>query len=135
MNLVRLAQAKSPWVLHYDASSCNGCDIETVACLTPLYDIERFGAVSIGSPKHADMLLVTGNVNHKSKRVLRNIYDQMTEPKVVVAIGICATSSGSFTRATMSWGSGPGRAGGCLHLGCPPRPEAIIDAIIMGWRS
>ena len=71
MNLIHLAQARSPWVMHYDASSCNGCDIETVACLTPLYDIERFGAVQIGNPKHADILLVTGNVNHKSKRVLR----------------------------------------------------------------
>lgn len=133
MNLVRLAQAKSPWVLHYDASSCNGCDIETVACLTPLYDIERFGAVSIGSPKHADMLLVTGNVNHKSKRVLRNIYDQMTEPKVVVAIGICATSSGVFHQSYNVLGGADQAVPVDVYIsGCPPRPEAIIDAIIMG---
>ena len=55
--------SKSPWILHYDGSSCNGCDIEVLACLTPLYDVERFGVLNTGNPKHADILLVTGSVN------------------------------------------------------------------------
>ena len=54
---------KSPWIMHYDGSSFNGCDIEVLACLTPLYDVERFGVINTGNPKHADILLITGSVN------------------------------------------------------------------------
>ncbi|MGE5404241.1 MAG: NADH-quinone oxidoreductase subunit B family protein [Candidatus Saccharibacteria bacterium] len=133
MGLFDLSRAKSPWVIHYDASSCNGCDIETLACLTPMYDVERFGAVNVGNPKHADILLVTGNVNHKSKRVLRNIYEQMSEPKVVIAIGICATSSGVFHQSYNVLGGADQAVPVDVYIsGCPPRPEAIIDAIVMG---
>ncbi|MGE5415612.1 MAG: NADH-quinone oxidoreductase subunit B family protein [Acidobacteriota bacterium] len=133
MGLFDLARAKSPWVIHYDASSCNGCDIETLACLTPMYDVERFGAVNVGNPKHADILLVTGNVNHKSKRVLRNIYEQMSEPKVVIAIGICATSTGVFHQCYNVLGGADQAIPVDVYIsGCPPRPEAIIDAIVMG---
>ena len=133
MNLINLSRARSPWVLHYDASSCNGCDIEVLACLTPLYDIERFGAVNVGNPKHADLLLVTGTVNHKSQRVLKNIYQQMTEPKVVVAVGICATSAGVFHQSYNVIGGVDKAIPVDVYIsGCPPRPEAIIDAIIMG---
>jgi ech hydrogenase subunit C len=133
MNLFDLSRARSPWVIHYDASSCNGCDIETLACLTPLYDIERFGAVNVGNPKHADILLLTGTVNHKSQRVIRNIYRQMTEPKVVVAVGICATSGGVFHQSYNVLGGADQAVPVDVYIsGCPPRPEAIIDAIIMG---
>lgn len=133
MGLIDLSRAKSPWVIHYDASSCNGCDIETLACLTPMYDVERFGAVNVGNPKHADILLVTGNVNHKSKRVLRNIYEQMSEPKVVIAIGICATSGGVFHQSYNVLGGVDQAIPVDVYIsGCPPRPEAIIDAIVMG---
>ena len=82
---------KSPWIIHYDATSCNGCDIEVVACLTPMYDVERFGVVNTGNPKHADIFLVTGSVNERNREVILNIYYQMPEPNVVVAVGICAT--------------------------------------------
>src|SRR5665648_1261257 len=87
---------KSPWVIHYDGSSCNGCDIEVLACLTPMYDVERFGIINTGNPKHADVFLITGAVNEQNKGVVKQIYEQMPEPKVVVAIGICATSGGIF---------------------------------------
>ena len=63
--------AKSPWLLHYDASSCNGCDIEVLACLTPKYDIERFGIINTGDPFQADILLSTGGANSQSARVVR----------------------------------------------------------------
>ena len=87
---------ESPWIIHYDASSCNGCDIETLACLTPLYDVERLGVINTGNPKHADIFLVTGAVNAQSKAVICNIYHQLPEPKVVVAVGVCAASGGIF---------------------------------------
>ena len=67
--------SKSPWLVHYDGSSCNGCDIEVLACLTPLYDVERFGIVNTGNPKHADIFLVTGSVNEQNKSVIKQIYD------------------------------------------------------------
>ena len=69
--------AKSPWVIHYDGSSCNGCDIEVLACLTPMYDVERFGIINTGNPKHADVFLVTGSVNEQNKAVVKQIYDQI----------------------------------------------------------
>ena len=87
---------KSPWIMHYDGTSCNGCDIEVLACLTPLYDVERFGVINTGNPKHADIFLVTGSVNAQNLPVVRQIYNQMLEPKCVVACGICACSGGVF---------------------------------------
>ena len=95
--------AKSPWVIHYDGSSCNGCDIEVLACLTPMYDVERFGIINTGNPKHADVFLVTGSVNEQNKDVVKQIYEQMPEPKVVVAVGICACSAGVFKQCCSSF--------------------------------
>ena len=88
--------SKSPWVIHYDASSCNGCDIEVLAALCPGFDVERFGIINTGNPKHADIFLVTGSVNEQNIKVVQEIYDQMLEPKAVVACGICACSGGVF---------------------------------------
>ena len=88
-------EKKSPWLIHYDGSSCNGCDIEVLACLTPLYDVERFGIVNTGDPKHADIFLVTGGVNAQNLPVVRQIYEQMPEPKVVIAVGTCASRASS----------------------------------------
>ena len=87
---------RSPWLLHYDASSCNGCDIEVLACLTPVFDVERFGIVNTGDPMQADIFLITGAVNAQNAPVVKQIYDQMIEPKVVVACGICACTGGIF---------------------------------------
>ena len=72
--------SRSPWVIHYDGSSCNGCDIEVLASLTPLFDAERFGVVNTGNPKHADIFLVTGSVNAQNLPVVRQIYSQMLSP-------------------------------------------------------
>ena len=88
--------SKSPWILHYDGSSCNGCDIEVLASLTPVYDAERFGIVNTGNPLHADILLITGGINSQNEEVVKQIYSQMPEPKVVVAIGACACTGGVF---------------------------------------
>lgn len=122
---------ESPWILHYDASSCNGCDIETLACLTPLYDVERLGVVNTGNPKHADIFLVTGAVNEQSKHVIRNIYHQLPEPKVVVAIGICAASGGIFRECyNISGGVDSVIPVDVYVPGCAARPEAIIDGVV-----
>lgn len=125
------ARINSPWAIHYNSGSCNGCDIEILATLTPRYDLERLGVKLQGSPRHADILICTGPVTLQSRDRLRRIYEQMPEPKFVVAVGSCAISGGAFH--------------GCYNVvgqiddvlpvdayipGCPPRPEAIIDGLV-----
>jgi ech hydrogenase subunit C len=123
--------SRSPWIFHYDASSCNGCDIEVLACLSPLYDVERFGIVNTGNPKHSDIFVVTGTVNEQNRAVIRNIYDQMPEPRVVVAVGICATSAGVFRECyNVSGGVDQVIPVDVYVPGCAARPESIIDGIV-----
>ena len=124
---------KSPWLMHYDASSCNGCDIEVLACLTPVYDVERFGIINTGDPKQADIFLVTGAVNDQNKEVVKQLYDQMPEPKVVVAVGICACSGGIFKDCYNILGGVDKVIPVDVYVpGCAARPEAIIDGVIKG---
>ncbi len=125
---------KSPWVIHYDGSSCNGCDIEVLAALTPLYDAERFGVVNTGNPKHADILVVTGGVNEQNAPVVRQIYEQMLEPKVVVACGACACGGGVYVECYNVRG-GTATAGIPVDAyvpGCAVRPESVLDAVLAG---
>lgn len=130
--IIARSRMKSPWLLHFDCGSCNGCDIEVLACLTPVYDVERFGIINVGNPMHADLLLVTGTVNHRNRKVLRNLYDQMPGPKVVVAIGACGLTGGIFR-------DGYNVVGGVDKVipvdvfvpGCPAKPEAIIDGVVL----
>jgi ech hydrogenase subunit C len=122
---------KSPWIIHYDGSSCNGCDIEVLACLTPLYDIERFGIVNTGNPKHADIFLITGSINEQNIEVVRNIYNQMPDPKVVAAIGICAATGGIFRECYNVKGGVDTVIPVDIYIpGCAVRPEAIIDGVV-----
>jgi len=124
---------KSPWIIHYDGSSCNGCDIEVLACLTPMYDVERFGVINTGNPKHADILLMTGAVNEQNIPVVKQLYDQMPSPKVVVAIGICATSGGIFRDCYNIVGGVDQVLPVDVYVpGCAARPEAIIDGVVKG---
>ena len=90
------ARVNSPWAIHYNSGSCNGCDIEILATLTPRYDLERFGVKLQGSPRHADVLICTGPVTLQSRDRLVRIYQQMPEPKFVVAVGSCGISGGAF---------------------------------------
>ncbi len=127
------ATAKSPWVVHFNCNSCNGCDIEFLACLTPTYDVERFGILHVGNPKHADILVVTGSVNHRNKHVLKNVYDQMPSPKVVVAMGVCPATGGIFADCYNVLGGVAKVIPVDVYVpGCPPRPEAMIDGIVEG---
>ncbi len=119
--------------MHYDASSCNGCDIEVLACLTPVYDVERFGIINTGDPKQADIFLVTGAVNDQNKEVVKQLYDQMPEPKVVVAVGICACSGGIFKDCYNILGGVDQVIPVDVYVpGCAARPEAIIDGVVKG---
>jgi ech hydrogenase subunit C len=130
------ARCKSPWVLHFDCGSCNGCDIEVLACLTPVYDVERFGIVNVGNPMHADVLLVTGTVNHRNKRVLHNLYEQMPGPKVVVAIGACGLTGGIFRESYNVVGGVDKVIPVDVYVpGCPARPEAIMDGVILSLKK
>ncbi|HWQ62948.1 MAG TPA: NADH-quinone oxidoreductase subunit B family protein [Methanospirillum sp.] len=123
--------SKSPWILHYDASSCNGCDIEILACLTPRYDVERFGIINTGNPKHADILVITGGVNEQNRSVIQNLYDQMPHPKVVVGVGICACTGGVFKECyNIAGGVGEILPVDVWVPGCAARPEQIIDGIV-----
>jgi ech hydrogenase subunit C len=122
---------RSPWIIHYDGSSCNGCDIEVLACLTPLYDVERFGIINTGNPKHADIFVVTGSVNEQNREVIRNIYEQMPQPKVVAALGICACSGGIFRECYNVMGGMDKVIPVDVYVpGCPVRPEQIIDGVV-----
>lgn len=122
---------KSPWVVHFNCNSCNGCDIELLACLSPLYDLERFGVVHVGNPKHADVLVVTGSVNYRNERVLKNVYDQMPHPKVVVAMGVCAATGGVFRECYNVIGGVEKVIPVDVFVpGCPARPEAMMDGIL-----
>lgn len=122
---------RSSWLLHYDGSSCNGCDIEVVACLTPLYDLERFGVLNTGNPKHADILLITGGVNDRNVEVVQNLYRQMPNPKVVIAVGACAASGGIFARAyNIRGGIDQVIPVDAYVPGCAARPQSIIEGIL-----
>lgn len=132
-SLVTRSRTKSPWLLHFDCGSCNGCDIEVLACLTPVYDAERFGILNVGNPMHADLLVVTGTVNHRNKKVLLNLFDQMPHPRVVIAVGACTLSGGIF-RGTYNVVGGVDQVipVDVYVPGCPAKPEAIIDGIVTG---
>ncbi|MDK2957714.1 MAG: ech hydrogenase subunit [Desulfovibrionales bacterium] len=130
-NFIAKSRAKSPWIMHFDCGSCNGCDIEVLACLTPMYDVERFGVVNVGNPKHADVLLVTGTVNPRNQKVLRNLYDQMPDPKGVIAIGSCGLSGGIFRDCYNVVGGVDKVIPVDVYVpGCPAKPEAIIDGVV-----
>jgi Ni,Fe-hydrogenase III small subunit len=117
-------------IRHVDAGSCNGCEIEVAAAFGPVYDVERYGARHVASPRHADALMVTGPVTRNMADPLRRTYEAIPAPKLVVAVGDCARNCGVFAKA---YGVA-GAVGDFVPVnvevaGCPPRPEAIVDAV------
>lgn len=126
------ALANSPWLVHYNSGSCNGCDIEILATLTPRYDLERIGIKLQGSPRHADVLVCTGPVTRQSRDRLQRIYEQMPEPKFVVAVGTCSISGGVFHDCYNILGGIDKVIPVDVYIpGCPPRPEAIINGVAL----
>ena len=131
MDLRLKALTKSIWVFHISAGSCNNCDIEILDCLTPRFDVERFGIQLIGSARHADALLITGAMNRKSVPRMKKIYEQTPKPCVVIAVGQCALSRHMFRDSYNMMEPLDKILPVDLYIpGCPPRPEAIIDGIV-----
>ena len=122
--------AGSVQVRHVDAGSCNGCEIEVGAAFGPVYDAERYGARLVASPRHADVVLVTGVVTHNMAEPLRRTVEATPEPRVVVAVGDCARNCGLFREGHGVRGSVGEVVDVDLEIpGCPPEPDAIVEAL------
>jgi ech hydrogenase subunit C len=129
--IILWSRIKSPWIIHFNTGACNGCDIEIVDALTPKYDIERFGIVLKGTPRHADVMIVSGPVTRQQAKRFKRIYDQMPNPKFVLAVGTCACSGGVFDGCYNVLGGIDKVVPVSAYIpGCPVRPEAIIDAVV-----
>jgi len=129
--IVKWARLKSPWILHMNTGSCNACDIEIVAALTPRFDVERFGILLKGTPRHADILVCTGPVTLQMKDRLIRIWEQMPYPKFAIAVGSCACSGGIFRGCYSSMNGIDSVIPVSAYVpGCPVRPEALIDAMV-----
>jgi Ni,Fe-hydrogenase III small subunit/NAD-dependent dihydropyrimidine dehydrogenase PreA subunit len=136
---IRGRLGRSLHVRQVDAGSCNACELEIAATTNPLYDLERFGIHIVASPRHADVLLVTGPVTRNMEIALRRTYDAAPEPRVVVAVGACGCSGGVFGEGTYA---SVGGVDAVLPVdvyipGCPPRPQAILNGLLvaMGIRE
>ena len=129
---VRKIFGRSLHIREVDAGSCNGCEVEITALNNPVYDIQRFGVHFVASPRHADMLLVTGPVTRNMEIALKQTYDATPGPKLVVAVGACAIGGGVFGKSYASCGGVDTVVPVDVYIpGCPPRPEALLHGILL----
>ncbi len=123
---------RSLHIREVDAGSCNACEVEVNALSNPVYDFERLGIHIVASPRHADMLLVTGPVTRNMEIALRKTYDATPEPKLVAAMGSCACSGGIFGDTYASGGGVDRFIPVDVYIpGCPPRPQAVIFGLMV----
>ncbi len=121
---------RSLHVRHLDAGSCNACDFEMGALSNPIYDLHRFGIAFVASPRHADMLMVTGVVTRNLEQALRMTYEAMPEPKLVMACGACACGGATYGATYAVCGSAADIVPVDIAVpGCPPRPSSMIAAM------
>ena len=124
------SRRRSPWLFHMNGGSCNGCDIELIASLTPRYDAEQLGVRLEGSPRHADILCITGPITHNAVNAIKTVYGQVCGPKAVVAIGSCPASGNVFAGSPTVDGSLDTYIPVDVWVsGCPPRPQLIIAGV------
>jgi len=122
---------KSLWIYHLNTGSCNGCDIEILAALTPKYDAERFGVKLVGSPRHADIIVATGPVTAVAKESVLRVIDQVPEPKAIVVVGVCGITGGVFRGGYSIAGPLDTLVPVDVYVfGCPPKPEGIMVGIL-----
>ena len=129
--LVHWSRVKSPWVLHLNTGACNACDIEILAALMPRFDLERFGILLKGTPRHADVIVCTGPITRQNRDRVVRIYEQVPDPKFVVAVGACAMS-GCVYRGSYNANLGVDQVlpVNAYIPGCPIRPDALIDGVV-----
>jgi Ni,Fe-hydrogenase III small subunit/formate hydrogenlyase subunit 6/NADH:ubiquinone oxidoreductase subunit I len=128
---IRKVLGRSLHIREVDAGSCNGCEIEIVGLNSPVYDIERFGIHFVASPRHADMLLVTGPVSLNMELALRKTYDATPEPRLVVAVGACGCSGGIFGENYATLGGVDKVLPVDVYIpGCPPNPYALLHGVL-----
>jgi Ni,Fe-hydrogenase III small subunit/formate hydrogenlyase subunit 6/NADH:ubiquinone oxidoreductase subunit I len=136
---IRGRLGRSLHVRQVDAGSCNGCELEIAATTNPVFDLERFGIHFVASPRHADVLLVTGPVTRNMEIAVRRTYEATPEPRVVAAVGACGCSGGLFGEGTYAAVGGVDRVVPVdVYIpGCPPRPQAILNGLLvaMGVRE
>ncbi len=129
---IRQTLGRSLAIRQVDAGSCNGCEMEIAALNNPIHDIERFGIHFVASPRHADMLLVTGPVTRNMELALQKTYAATPDPKVIVAVGACGISGGIFGTNYASRGGVDTTLPVDVYIpGCPPRPEALLYGILL----
>lgn len=122
---------RSVWVYHLNTGACNGCDIEVIAALTPRYDVERFGVKLVGSPRHADILVVTGPLTRQALPRVKRVYEMVPDPKAVVAVGTCPCDGGVFKESPMVCAPLDGFIPVDVRVyGCPPRPHSILKGVL-----
>lgn len=127
---------RSLWAFHLNAGSCNACDIEILAALMPRYDAERFGIKLVGTPRHADILLVTGTMTEKIRHHVLRVYEQVPDPKLVIVIGGCGATKGVFQDSYAMAGPIDSYIPVDVYVpGCPPRPDAIIYGVAKAWEK
>lgn len=128
--MIAASTAKSPWIYHINTGSCNGCDIELVAVLTPRYDAERFGFKLAGTPRHADIVVVSGPITSQSKERLIRTLEQVPEPKVVVTLGSCPKSGNVFKGSYSVEAPIDQYTDVDVSIaGCTPKPEAVVAGL------
>ncbi|ELR64494.1 Carbon monoxide-induced hydrogenase small subunit CooL [Photobacterium marinum] len=140
MSFITNISKQSPWLYRINAGSCNGCDVElATTALIPRYDVERLGCQYCGTPKHADIVLITGPLTARVKEKVLQVYKEIPDPKVTVAVGICPISGGVFRDSYAIEGPIDKYINVDVNIpGCPPRPQAIIEGIAMAieiWKE
>jgi len=129
--LTQWSRLKSPWILHLNTGACNACDIEVVAALTPRFDVERFGILLEGTPRHADVIICTGPATRQMKDRLIRVYEQTPDPKFVMAVGACAMSGCVYRGAYNILGGIDQLIPVDVYVpGCPIRPDALIEGVV-----